>query len=363
MTTKEIRRDAERIRSRHRLRMRAFRKGALIFFPDGSGTTPVRLDGGPGSGFFGHAGIPGQVGGSSPAGGAPCAETASRTGRLKSSLEKQSASYQAAYLIQSGVVPAGEAAVLESGVNSSDDNTREEALQKLDEYREEYIANAEEAGRPKEISTAERDRVAAMPDEEAREWVAESTGRDLTAEEETWANWYNELQKVVLDLDLTGTPQVVCEEDFKAYVEENDATVIYRGLQDSVELSASNIIYQFAYEDGRAYMGNGVFGNGIYFSTERDTADFYARDNSSNVITCAVRTDAKILDYSSDEFQAVMDRLESDDSSIAAVCAGYDIVQVEDYYIVLNRSALVMLDPMEEAAEQTIRSMERSEET
>ena len=349
-----VRRQAERIRSRHEARKRALDSGSLLFFQSGSGIT-VRLDGGPGSGNCGHAGIPGTQGGSLPNGGAGCAATAERTEKLESALSSQSASVQADYLVWSGIVPAGEADALKAGAAGGD----EEALQKIEEYREQYFEEVKQAYLPKDsISSEERDRVAAMSDEEAQEWVKNSTGRELTEDEEKWANWYNELQKVVIDSDLTDTPQDVCQEDFNEYVAENDATVNYRGLQDSVELSAANIVYQTGYEDGKAYMGNGVFGNGLYFSTEKDTADFYARDNENNVITCAVRTDAKVLDYSSDEFQEAMDRIQSDDSSIAALCSGYDIVQVEDYHIVLNRAALIMQDPMEDAAEEIIRSAE-----
>lgn len=60
-----------------------------------------------------------------------------------------------------------------------------------------------------------------------------------------------------------------------------------------------------------------------------------------------------------------MKRLGTTDYSVAAMCSGYDAIKVDrggndDYYVVLNRAAMVMVDPMDVLAKAAIGAAERN---
>ena len=57
--------------------------------------------------------------------------------------------------------------------------------------------------------------------------------------------------------------------------------------------------------------------------------------------------------------------MQTTDDSVAALCSGYDVIHKkqgsdEDYYVILNRAALVMVDPVDDLADVAIKTSERN---
>lgn len=316
-------------------------------------------DGGPGSGNFGHGGRPGEIGGSAPDGSADSKGSTEKMTKLKEGFKNLKPNQQYAYLSRSGVIPNTEMQALKDGIRSGD----QEALDKLAEYEAQYFDMAEYGRTVKSLECEMRDSVAAMSDEEAAEWAKNSMERRLESHEAGWANQYSSAQKVALDMGMYETPQVVSREDFDKYVNESGAVVCYRGVKDIAGMSGENMQYQMAYNTQEPYFGDGIFGDGLYFSTAKSTAESYA--GRTEIATCAVRPDAKVLVYGSPEHEAAKKRVKTSDDSVAALCAGYDVIlknmgEREDYYVVLNRAALVMADPVDDLADVAMKASERN---
>ena len=315
-------------------------------------------DGGPGSGNFGHEGRPGEIGGSAPDGSADSKQSTEKIGKLKDGFKNLKPNQKYAYLSRSGIIPKGELAELKEGVRAGN----QDALDKLKEYEDNYFYNAEYGSTVKSLDVEMRNDVAAMSDEDAAEWARQSMDRRLESHE-GWANQYSAAQKVALDLGMYETPQVVSKADFDKYVEESGAPVCYRGVVDIDSMTGENMQFQMAYNTQEPYFGDGIFGDGLYFSTRKDTAESYA--GRAAVATCAVRPDAKILEYGSDEHTKAMNRVETKDDSVAAMCAGYDVIHKkmsdrEEYYVILNRAALVMVDPVDDLADVALKAAGRN---
>lgn len=318
----------------------------------------MRPDGGEGSGNFGHAGVPGQVGGSAPAGAASSAASAEKVSTLKENFGNLKQNQKYAYLGRTGIVPKSELDSLKAGVASSD----QKAIAKLAEYEETYFNLAEYGSEAKSLKVEMRDDVAAMSDEDAAAWAKQSMDRRLESHE-GWANQYSAAQKVAIDMGVYETPQVVSQEDFDKYVKESGAAVCYRGVKDIDSMTGENMMFQMAYNTQEPYYGDGIFGDGLYFSTRNETAEGYA--GRAAIATCAVRPDAKILEYGSPEHEKAKKRVQTTDDSVAALCSGYDVIHKkmggnEDYYVILNRAALVMVDPVSKQGDLAIRAAQKN---
>lgn len=325
--------------------------------PDGF--APFDEDGGPGSGNFGHKGRAGEVGGSAPDGSADSKASAEKITKLKDGFKHLKPNQKYAYLSRSGIVPKEELDTLKEGIRSGD----QASLDKLEEYERDYFGCAEYGREVKSLDCEMRNDVAAMSDEDAAAWAARSMDRRLESWEAPWANQYSAAQKVALDMALCETPQVVSRADFDKYVSESGAAVCYRGVKDIESMTGENMQYQMAYNTQEPYFGDGIFGDGLYFSTRKDTAESYA--GRAEIATVAVRPDAKILEYGSAEHEKAKKRVQTTDDSVAAMCAGYDVIRKkqggdEDYYIVLNRAALVMVDPVDDLADVALKTSERN---
>jgi len=142
--------------------------------------------------------------------------------------------------------------------------------------------------------------------------------------------------------------------------------VFYRGVTDTSDESAEDLVDQFAHGD--FFVGTGMFGNGIYGSTEEEMALSYATGNSmvanpDGVITFALRPDAKVADW--DELVEARKLVDSNsdvakDPGRVAAILGYDAVikpvvsatgeTQEQILILLNRSAAVVVDPRKKPA-------------
>ena len=319
----------------------------------------IDFDGGSGSGNFNHEGRPGEIGGSAPKGSADCAASVQKLSTLKDGFSNLTARQQYVYLSRSGVIPNSELETLKAGATSGDP----EAIKTLKQYEEDYFYNAEYGRTVKSLDCEMRDEVASMSKEEARNWISQSTGRELY-DYEQWANPNSDAQKVAIDLGMVETPQVVSKDDFNKYVEESGAVVCYRGVKNTPDMSGASMLYQMAYNTQENYFGDGIYGDGLYFSTDQNTAVAYA-NGSEAVAMCAIRPDAKVIDYKSPEIEKARKYLGTSDYAVAAMCSCYDAIKVkmggdEDYYVVLNRAAMIMADPVDALANTAIEASQRN---
>jgi hypothetical protein len=176
-------------------------------------------------------------------------------------------------------------------------------------------------------------------------------------------------------------------------LKDSGQPVIYRGVKDADDITVAQIQEAFKTSD-KHYAGSGYYGNGTYTSTVRSTAIEYADGLDNDLLEMVIRPDAKIIDWKALKemrqaeitalqqqrnaaIEAVKEQLEREgDTSIAelgrrtkeinkefqqidlilsrdesayAVSRGYDIVDFnlanikeEHYYIILNRSAVVV---------------------
>ncbi len=242
----------------------------------------------------------------------------------------------------------------------------------LNKVLEDYFQSAEEARRPQSIECPERDKVAAMSRDERKGWIRQACREPLPED----LNQQSRTQRVVYQMGMKGTPQVLCEEDFDDYVNETGAEVIYRGVRNIYGMTGKMMFDQMAYDKEKPYMGLGMYGDGLYFSNEEETAydyagvdtDEYTGDlpnpstlTSGAVARCALRKDAKVIEYDdlldqmfpdgpdNEYFYTASDTGAINEGAYAA-CAGYDAIRVkqssgESYTVVLNRAALIMEDP------------------
>lgn len=320
----------------------------------------IDFDGGLGSGNFNHEGRPGEVGGSAPKGSADSTASVQKLSKLKDGFSNLTKKQQFAFLKKTGSISVSDLYTLETKINSGDNSVAED----LKMYSKSYFDNVESSKTVKSLDCDTRNKVSAMSRDDARAWIDKSVHRNFNESEMWWVNWSSNAQKVAIDLGMNETPQVVSKEDFNKYVEESGAAVCYRGVRYAGSMSGSNMIYQMAYDKQKNYFGNGIYGDGLYFSTDRSVADSYS-DGSGAVAKCAIRPDAKVVEFKSADIENARRKYGTSDYAIAAMCSGYDAIKVhvsgsEDYYVVLNRAAMVMEDPVDSLANMAIAASERN---
>jgi hypothetical protein len=83
-----------------------------------------------------------------------------------------------------------------------------------------------------------------------------------------WSFYDNPMQATVLALDLNKPATVLSESDFNNYVQKTNSTVLYRGW------SGQNAVDRFN-NSPNSHIGNGINGDGYYFSASKSTAQGY----------------------------------------------------------------------------------------
>lgn len=163
-------------------------------------------------------------------------------------------------------------------------------------------------------------------------------------------------QKFVLDRDLNNPATILSEKDFNDYVNQTGALVMYRGW------SGQDAKTRFE-EAKNSHLGNGIYGDGYYASTDIDTARGYS--NGGVVSKFAISPNARVVDISKidAEISKVTTRFQSALSKAGgsvdygrtygtnegqmqmALKMGYNVIHVDryggDYYVALTRDALV----------------------
>lgn len=315
----------------------------------------VRVDGGPGSGNHGHAGVPGQLGGSAPSGAARCTKSVEKIAELKKNIQHLNPNQKTKLLSRAGVISKEAESVLLEGAKAGD----EVSLELIEEAAESYFYMAEYGREPKSLEVEMRDDMKDKTPEEKTAWVDQMERETMPPQ----LNQYSLAQKVAYGLCMFETPQVVCQEEFEEYVKESGATVMFRGVGDTPQMSAEQMQYQMAYDTQNPYFGDGVYGDGLYFSTRKETAEGYA--NGGTVSRCALRPDAKVYDYSIDDEAKWLHDTGRAEASVWAMLNGYDAIRVkqgrdEHFIVILNKAAMIMEDPIDRLQDAAIKAGKRN---
>ena len=178
-------------------------------------------------------------------------------------------------------------------------------------------------------------------------------------------------QQFVKIMGMTERPETLPREAFKAYINENkDLPVLYRAVRDAGPVSRAGGIERGKYlrrgilndlmYGSQQYIGDGVYGDGLYFSskpTHQSYGSFSGSEetaiNRKYMIQASFKNGTKIILY--DDLQDLMREYQEkgyivNDPSIFARSLGYQVIQAhrsnadEIYYNIIDRSCLVVCD-------------------
>ena len=176
-------------------------------------------------------------------------------------------------------------------------------------------------------------------------------------------NATNPTQRLVTDLGMNDKPLVLEDAEYDKMISSHpDLIQIYRGVQGNYQQhkSAEDVRKDTLYGD-ITYIGDGIHGHGLYFSTDASTAKAYAGGSRNGAITQAVLNPKKVKAITEDNLRQMArndpqhyNRNTMRDISQYALYKGYNtIIAVggngsrshanggEDFYIPLDRSVLI----------------------
>ena len=175
-------------------------------------------------------------------------------------------------------------------------------------------------------------------------------------------NPYTSFQVYVDDNDDYGKADVVSSEELDRMIAAG-ATEVFRGMPDDADSTGAAKLEQPMYGK-KYYIGQGIYGDGLYFADDINVAGWYASSfgaehsspNTGSIARAAVKPGAKIGAYFDVVRQMDADGYQRYFDDYAAVSAyarsrGYDILTSIHsgeglYYTVLNRGALVFSDKL-----------------
>lgn len=146
-------------------------------------------------------------------------------------------------------------------------------------------------------------------------------------------------QFIAQALNMNDKPKIVSSTEFKNLVNEGYEP-IYRGVksQSRIDITREDIVNDFK-KGERTYYGDGMYGDGIYFSNNKSTAKEYAGNHRKGLISCVLDKDkAKIIN---------VDDLEGTLPEVEALQRGFNVIKIkrksgETYYNVLDRGVLIV---------------------
>ena len=178
------------------------------------------------------------------------------------------------------------------------------------------------------------------------------------------------LQKMIYALGLNDKPEIISQKEFDDLTVNapfgSGAPILYRTVDGKdvaggVHITAKQIQDQFSYGD-LTYTGNGVHGDGIYFSDNKSGSKIYGSGGGrSRILQGVLNKNAKIITETKlraeyDKFVKAHPRTRRalgfarsrsthDSMSQFALIRGYNVIVSkqwgnENYYTVLNRSAI-----------------------
>jgi len=180
-------------------------------------------------------------------------------------------------------------------------------------------------------------------------------------------SWLNSL---ITERGWDAKPQVVDSATIDQAIASGD-TEVWRGIKDPT----GNFSKEFKF--GKYFIGRGIYGNGVYTTNMKETAESYAKDEQGRMhqppMRMALNKNAKVVteqelekakeEYQRNFFSKMQGKLSPeaeqnlmmlfDDNGRAATLLGYDAYVVspdiglaagvrENYYVVLNRGALMV---------------------
>lgn len=172
-----------------------------------------------------------------------------------------------------------------------------------------------------------------------------------------WGYRDNSYQKLVLNMGLNNKPTVMDDAAFTALQQQTGATIVYRGWSSS---DSADRFEQSTY----FHTGGGIYGDGIYFSTEKNTAISYSAVGAGhNAVTkMMINPNAKIVDIanvhaaiqnSSQRLQQSLKKAGqvgqqngyggNDGEAQMALKMGYNVIKVSStYYVGLTGDAFIV---------------------
>lgn len=196
-----------------------------------------------------------------------------------------------------------------------------------------------------------------------------------------------ELTAIAKEQGWLGKPGVVTTEQMDSLIAQG-AQPLYRGMKSTKDIRATDFLDSLRGQPGDTVpeflIGTGIYGNGIYFSDKRDTAENFAinrfsKNPDSGIVRAVIDPSARVIDYEDAKagaYQAVKD-LDNDpafqsaehgspewmnnrrrmgiasDPGRWAAASGYDVIQVDNEHdglqvtrqmVVLNRTVLILED-------------------
>lgn len=185
-------------------------------------------------------------------------------------------------------------------------------------------------------------------------------------------------QKYVKVMGLNDKPETMSKQDFQAYIADNkDLPVLYRAVTDAGPTGMVGGVTRGKYlrrgilndlmYGSQQYIGDGIYGDGLYFSTQPTHGSYGSFSGSKEtaidrkyMIQATFKSGAKKILW--DDLRMLMGEYRDKgynvgDPSSFARSLGYQIIQChrdgtdEIYYNILDRSALVVQDVDKESVE------------
>lgn len=144
----------------------------------------------------------------------------------------------------------------------------------------------------------------------------------------------------------SGLPQVMSKADYDAL----PGPELHRGVMPAgtpaSPISAAEIIEQ--YKSGQHFVGQGIFGNGTYFSDSIDDARKYASGEGGALFTAKIAPDARVINWN--DRHSLGQSVDWSNFGQWAVEQGVDVIQVGNdvadgsgiFHVVLNRTKVVI---------------------
>lgn len=159
----------------------------------------------------------------------------------------------------------------------------------------------------------------------------------------------NPYQKMVVQLNLNNPATVMSNADFDRYVQQTGATVLYRGW------SGQNAIDRFK-KSPNSHVGNGINGDGYYFTTDRSIAQSYGGTGTRAALSPKARVVSlddvnREIAKSNPKFKSALSKAGSngtrtyganDGQAQMAIKMGYNTIDAGWAVIPLTRDAIVI---------------------
>lgn len=174
-------------------------------------------------------------------------------------------------------------------------------------------------------------------------------------------NATNATQRLVTELGMNGKPTILSKDEFDRVAAESGALLLYRGVTGNGTMSAEDI-KQHTMRADLTYIGDGIHGDGLYFSTDRRTAQSYAGWGGAVTTAFIDKSKMRAIDenkldkmmHSDPEYSHTVFR----DKSEYAIYKGYNVIIAyggngsiphgkpngEDFYVPIDRAVLVVRD-------------------